>query len=858
MLPPDTQPPLTPPEAALRPGRLLERISDAFLALDRDWRIVFLNERAAQTLGRRREDLLGRDLWAEMPQGVGGVFHQAYHRAMAEQTAIHLEEYAPTLGRWFENHVYPDMDGLTIFFRDVTDRRETLRRLERSEERYRSLFEHNTDAVFSFDPAGRFLTVNPACERVSGYPPDEMLGRSFSEIVAPDSQARAWESFVGALAGNPEDEEVEIRHKTGRRVLLHVTKVPIRVGGEIVGVYGIAKDVTGQRETQRRLAESEQQYRSLFDQNPNAVFTFDPDGCFMAVNPACERMSGYTIGELLRIPFLQLIAAEDKARILAAFERALAGQPQADDFTFLHKDGRRLTLHVTKMPILVDGAVIGVFGIAQDVTERRRMEGALRESEERMRMVAETCPVAITITRWEDGQMLFANRHFADLFGVSDDPAGHRAAEFYADPSDRGDLVGALEGGGLIQNYEVRCLRPDGTPFWTSGSFQRTVYHGEPAVFAAYHDVTERRRLLAEAIEQAERDPVTGLLNHRAFHKRYEEEARRTAAAGSSLAVAMLDLDNFKFFNDSYGHGAGDDVLRQVADALRGACRGGDSLARFGGDEYALLLPDVGADVTADEIAARLTSGLRDVLYRPPEGASPIPVSLSVGVALFPADAPHRSAVLALADERLMRAKTGGLSGGEARLVRDSMQGQNGFPMLDALVNAVDNKDRYTRRHSEDVLVYSLRMARALGLGSEAQRTVEVAALLHDVGKIGVPDSILRKPGPLTEEEFEAVKHHPVMGAVIVSAVPGLEGTLGAVRHHHERWDGRGYPDGLTGEAIPLTARLIAVADAYSALTSDRPYRKGKSAAQARATLEAGAGTQWCPACVAALLGTLR
>ena len=858
MLPSDTQPSPAPPEAALRPGRLLERISDAFLALDREWRIVFLNERAAQTLGRRREDLLGRDLWAEMPQGVGGVFHQAYHRAMAEQTALHLEEYAPTLGRWFENHVYPDADGLSIFFRDVTERRETQRRLERSEQRYRSLFEHNTDAVFSFDPAGRFLTVNPACERVSGYSPDEMLGHSFSEIVTPESQARAWESFVGALAGNPEDEEVEIRHRTGRRVLLHVTKVPIRVGGEIVGVYGIAKDVTEQRETQRLLAESEQRYRSLFEQNPDAVFTFDREGCFVAANPACERISGYTMAELLRVPFLQMIAPEDQARVETAFQRTLAGQPQADDFTFLHKDGRRLTLHVTKMPIFVEGAVVGVFGIAQDVTERRRMEGALRESEERMRAVAETCPVAITITRWEDGRMLFANRHFADLFGVTDDPAKHRATEFYAEPADREDLVAALEGGALVQNYEIRCLRPDGTPFWTSGSFQRTLYHGEPAVFAAYHDVTERRRILAEAIEQAERDPLTGLLNHRAFHKRYEEEARRTAAAGASLAVAVLDLDNFKFFNDSYGHGAGDDVLRQVADALRGACRGGDSLARFGGDEYALLLPDVGGEVTADEIAARLTSGLRDVSYRPPGGASPIPISLSVGVALFPADAPHRSAVLELADERLMRAKTGGLSGSEARLVRDSMQGQDGFPMLDALVNAVDNKDRYTRRHSEDVLAYSLRMARALGLDAAAQRTVEVAALLHDVGKIGVPDSILRKPGPLTPEEFAAVQHHPVMGAVIVGAVPGLEATLEAVRYHHERWDGGGYPDGLAGEAIPLTARLIAVADAYSALTSDRPYRKGKSASQAQAILKAGAGTQWCPVCVAALLGTVR
>ncbi len=160
-----------------------------------------------------------------------------------------------------------------------------------------------------------------------------------------------------------------------------------------------------------------------------------------------------------------------------------------------------------------------------------------------------------------------------------------------------------------MQNYETQFRRVDGTSFWGSGSYQRMDFHGEPVIFAAYHDVTERKALLEQAQDEAERDPLTGLLNHRAFHKRYEEEARRTLDENLSLAVALLDLDNFKFFNDSYGHPTGDEVLRQVADALRAACRAHDTLARFGGDEFALLLPEVGAEITADEIAARLECG---------------------------------------------------------------------------------------------------------------------------------------------------------------------------------------------------------------------------------------------------------
>ena len=167
--------------------------------------------------------------------------------------------------------------------------------------------------------------------------------------------------------------------------------------------------------------------------------------------------------------------------------------------------------------------------------------------------------------------------------------------------------------------------------------------------------------------------------------------------------------------------------------------------------------------------------------------------------------------------------------------------------MLNALVTAVDTKDRYTRRHSEDVMSYSYQIACELGLDGRTQHHVMLAALLHDVGKIGVPDRVLRKPGRLTGEEYESIKQHPMMGAIIVGAVPGFEATLDGIRHHHERWDGDGYPFGLRGEEIPLIARLMAVADAYSAMTTDRPYRKGMAEDVADALLLAGAGTQWDP-----------
>ena len=230
-----------------------------------------------------------------------------------------------------------------------------------------------------------------------------------------------------------------------------------------------------------------------------------------------------------------------------------------------------------------------------------------------------------------------------------------------------------------------------------------------------------------------------------------------------------------------------------------------------------------------------------------------------MGLAVFPDDEASRLEALELADARLLRAKTGAEDADVAFMLRKSLNDSvDGFSMLDALVTAVNNKDRYTRRHSEDVMIYSLQIACELGLDEAAQETMATAALLHDVGKIGVPDFVLRKPSGLTESEIEIIKHHPVMGAVIVAAVPGLEGTLDAVRHHHERWDGLGYPAGLKGLDIPFPARLMAVADAFSAMTTDRPYRKGHEEAKALRFLAEGSGTQWDPDCVNAFLGARR
>ncbi len=411
--------------------------------------------------------------------------------------------------------------------------------------------------------------------------------------------------------------------------------------------------------------------------------------------------------------------------------------------------------------------------------------------------------------------------------------------------------------------------RCDGTSFPASyASFPMVTADEIVGAVVTFSNITERFReqvraqALIDAEERANRDSLTGLLNHRAFQRRLEEETDRAQREETGFAVAMLDLDSFKFFNDFYGHIVGDHVLCQVAEALRAACRSYDVIARFGGDEFSLLLLGV-TEPSHIEIENRLKADLSEIIYYPGDNGSNaegearvgIPINVSVGVSLFPNEAAERGKALEQADARLRRAKTSGATEIDADHVRLLSRGAaDGFSMLDALVTAVDNKDRYTRSHSEDVMKCSVMIARELGWSEDAIQTLSRAALLHDVGKIGVPDAILRKPGKLTSVEFLAVQQHPIMGAALVSTVPGLEETLPAVRYHHEQWDGGGYPLGLCGEETPLIARLMAVADAFSAMTTDRPYRRGMLEAKAIDILKAGAGAQWDAKCVAAFV----
>jgi diguanylate cyclase (GGDEF)-like protein len=370
----------------------------------------------------------------------------------------------------------------------------------------------------------------------------------------------------------------------------------------------------------------------------------------------------------------------------------------------------------------------------------------------------------------------------------------------------------------------------------------------------------ENARLYAAAIAAADAEPVTGLFNHRAIHQRLEDEFALAALYNRPLTVMMLDLDNFKRFNDTYGHPVGDQVLKTVARILQAECRDSDIVGRYGGDEFMIVLPNTGS-ADAYNVALRLRTAMVNAGFRRNDEHRTVPVTLSLGLATYPDDCSNRHELLMIADANLYAAKDSdeGIRGmSVSQRTNRQLRTEGTFEVLDAMVTAVDNKDRYTRRHSEDVTDYALWIGEEMRFSEETMRVIRIGCLLHDVGKIGVPDDILRKPGRLTAEEYETMKRHPRLGALIVGALPGMEAILDIVRSHHERWDGKGYPEELGGEDIPLLGRVTAIADAFSAMTTDRPYRKGLDWIAALEEIRAHSGTQFDPRLTQAFVKAVR
>jgi diguanylate cyclase (GGDEF)-like protein/putative nucleotidyltransferase with HDIG domain len=368
--------------------------------------------------------------------------------------------------------------------------------------------------------------------------------------------------------------------------------------------------------------------------------------------------------------------------------------------------------------------------------------------------------------------------------------------------------------------------------------------------------------LIASLYEAARTDLLTKLPNRRGFRELLDLELERARRGTGQMALIVGDIDHFKEVNDRSGHRVGDAALQRAARLLEAGKRAIDGLARVGGEQFALILPDSDQH-SAFAIAERLRCALRDEFAK-----DAVPVTISFGVVSYRRHGETAASLLRAADEALYAAKANGRdmtmiyshtlqqsphADGQSR----DIQEERFLAVILDLAETVDLRFSGSARHSETVGRYAEMMARELGLSEQRRARVQLAGRLHDIGKVGVPDSILGKPAKLTDEEFAIIKRHPELGAQILEH-QSLADVRQWVAAHHERPDGRGYPLALAGDAIPIEARILAVADSYEAMTSDRAYSASLGHDAARAELERCAGAQFDPRVVKAFVAVLQ
>ncbi len=392
----------------------------------------------------------------------------------------------------------------------------------------------------------------------------------------------------------------------------------------------------------------------------------------------------------------------------------------------------------------------------------------------------------------------------------------------------------------------------------------------------------QNNNLTDKAGQKSYVDALTNLYSHRRFHELLSQELSLAKKNKTKVSVAIFDINDMGQINREYGHSKGDDVIRAVANKINECIKKQDVAARYGGDKISVILKNMNAE-EAKYMAEYLTYSLSccqvdDIGYVN---------KVSVGISTYPDDSTDKEKLLILAEQAVLVSKTRGYTNGRSTIVsaqdydfwddtalnsfaavmakRHSQLGINFeealveqfqnenilsqnhlIEIVTSLASAIDAKDKYTKDHSSSVSRYSVALAKAINLPDKEVERIKLGSLLHDIGKIGIPEDVLNKPSKLTEEEFNIIKQHPMIAVQkILEPNPVLHDLIPIVKYHHEQWNGKGYPCGIKGEEIPLAARIVAIADTYHALISNRPYRKGMSVEKACKILEEGAGIQW-------------
>jgi diguanylate cyclase (GGDEF)-like protein/PAS domain S-box-containing protein len=899
---------------------VVESLFEGLIVLALDGRVVSANASAQRILGRAGADLIGQQASWSVIDANGDVVPVeelpgfATLRDGEPRTGVVLGVRLPGgQERWIEENTRalraPDgeLEGVVITFADVTERSQVERRVRAERDFTARVLDTIADGVLVTDElpdGGRVIVhVNDRICEITGYARDELLGARTPFPWWPDDRhQQLTEAFSTATESGTGGYEAQFRRRAGGAFPAMVSVGAVHHADAEARTWVITvKDLSQRNALLDELGASRADMERVLESVEEHLYTYElaPDGTSSLVRELSRPVARITdsdasgcVGTDER--WLAATHPDDRDGVTEAAHRLLAGRPVDYEHRIRDRDGFERWIWVRERPEQSHDGRLLVHGAMTDVTARKGVEEQLGEAledargsyaelsllhDQMQRIVGSIDELFYTDELGTDGVWIstWTGDNWRRFIG--DVPQGVDPQDVWDEavhPDDREAYVAvdsrllALE----AVDLEYRLVGADGEVRWVWERMRPSGRrpNGSLVVDGVVQDITERKRSeerLEAALALAEQarfeadlasrtDSLTGLANRRHFAERLASALDGTRP-GQALGLLLLDIDHFKRTNDTFGHAAGDAVLREVARQLALVVRSGDIVARIGGEELAVVMPGGGKAEVLRIAGERVRTLVAAATVTHDD--SEVPFTVSVGAASS-LDASTPDSLLAAADRAMYAAKRRGRDRVclFSELAGDDFLAEvpEALRIAEALALTVSVREGMPPLHNQQVAELAGAIATKLRLSPQGVLTCQVSGWLHDIGKTAIPDAILAKPGELTEDEWAQIRRHPEIGEAIVRRIAGLAEAASGVRHHHERFDGTGYPDRIAGEAISLEARIVAVADAYSAITSRRPYQRERSRQEAIEELQASAGGHLDPQVVDALCAVLR
>jgi len=660
------------------------------------------------------------------------------------------------------------------------------------------------------------------------------------KLFTPES----WDELSTSLertstTGIPYELELETVNKDGSNGWMWVRgEAEKDSNGNIIFLHGAAQDITTRKKMELQLRESEERFQLLFNKAPLGYQSLDSEGHFIEVNQKWLDILGYDREEVIGKWFGDFLCSEYVEEFRQRFPLFKAQGHIHSEFEMRSKDGQRLFMAFEgKVGNDKEGKFKQTHCILQDITEQKKAEQKLIESQAHYRAMIETTQDGFWVIDTK-GQIIDVNETYCQMTGYKkNELKGMKIRDLEVLETTQ-DIEKHIKS--IIENesdvFETRHKKKDGSLI--DIEISATFVDFDAGIFAFCRDITKRKKNENELLYLSNHDHLTGLYNRRFL----EDELKRLDTKQKlPLSVIMCDVNGLKLVNDSFGHDAGDSLLKKAAETIKKACRKEDVVARIGGDEFIILLPN-----TAAIESVQIANSIKELSIR--EKVSNIELSISYGYDTKTDEKQSMNETIANAENHMYRHKL---------YERSSLRSKT----MDIIMNTLFEKSNREAAHSKRVSAICNTIATTMNLDKDVINQLGIAGLIHDIGKIGIDEKILNKPGKLTIDEKSEIERHPEIGWRILSSTNEFSQLAQFVLSHQEKWDGSGYPNGLKGEDIPLEARIIAVADAYDAMTSERSYRKALSKKEAINELRRCSGSQFDPSIVdvfvAQVAGTL-